>query len=238
MTRIIVIAYFLSHPIEVRIASTVRGQKLMDAIVGYVQFPYPHMLRILYDGFRLHPVKTLGEQGIGDGDSVDVYMQQGGGYGAGLRLESPRDIEQISLEIALAQGVSAEYIAAPGRDFIQGRRGVIEWSGSLHARRFESLYFEEDFMQERETGDTGGAVTWEMRSVPIQHAQQPGLTTYTPLLSSLDEPDTDDVSMVKLHCDLDDKNAVVLAFNEVASYIQTVLRPLSLSYDACNSFFL
>lgn len=137
----------------------------MDVLTRHLGFPYPDLTRVLYDGYRLLPDETLEEQSVCDGDSLDFMMQQGA-YRDGLRFETPIDIDTVSLEIVLARGASAEHALIPGRGFLEGEQRALEWSGSLKARRLVDHAFEwDDSMQERQTGGTGGALTWNIRFV-------------------------------------------------------------------------
>ncbi|KZV74711.1 hypothetical protein PENSPDRAFT_164529 [Peniophora sp. CONT] len=205
---------FISHITEVHIAPTSRGQKLENAIVRYLNFPYPNVLRILVDGSRFIMEETLEEQRIGDGQRVDIMMQHGAAESPGLRIASPRDIDRVSLVIALARGTSAENVRIPGRGFPQGDQRVLEWSGLLHAQGPTIPYFEHRSLQDRETGDTGRAITWDV---------------------SLDDSAPNDVSPLKLYCNLNDTNAVVLRYDEVASYINNLFEPLSFNREGPES---
>lgn len=125
-------------------------------------------LRIFHNGRRLNDGgRTLEDANIRDGAKLACTFGMFGGVTTdALYFASPTEIPQLTLEVALASGLRADYIFMPGHGWSQDSRRVIEWNGSILAERGDGSL---SMLQERDTGKKANAVSWDMRYVCIYH---------------------------------------------------------------------
>ncbi|VDB93368.1 unnamed protein product [Peniophora sp. CBMAI 1063] len=206
---------FGSQLAHFRVSSTYPVQKLLTVLSNHIGVQDVHKLRFMHNEGRLEARHTTLEQaGIQDGDCVDCWYQQGGGFAPdGICISSPTEIPQVALEVSLPQGLVAKKIFRPGQGWSINPSQVIEWRGSVSARRGYDSFSE---LVERDTGGEGAGIFWCLSRGPS------GV----------------DASVMDKHFALDDDNSVVLAYNEVSSYLEQVLRALSLDANVRECFFL
>ncbi|KZV74734.1 hypothetical protein PENSPDRAFT_749085 [Peniophora sp. CONT] len=206
-----------------RIKKTTRFQKLFNYIIKYLGLEDQNgMIRIINKAGDELEDGLLCDQDVEFGDELECVVDSDDTCDAGLYLDSPTDVTQVVVTLLLTPGLVAEEIQLPGMNLQEVDLDFIEWRGSLLDNPDELVEWDwEDhsLVQERETGALDRYLKWNF---------------------SIDIADIppEEGSRISAQWNLNDKNSVVLRFNEVARYVTDAMKVFNLDGDHSNRFFI